>query len=426
MAQLTVLRNTVLKKSTAAAFMLSAEDKVRLQSGRSLAVESAVRVGRHCRVKLLQPLSPLGSIGYIPLDHVEVPLDEVRGVWLTNTDSKLLHSRESIQKGFHKLRQLGFNTVYPVVWQRGFTLYPSSVAASFIGESVMPNSAYANRDMLAEVVDAAHEHQLRVIPWFEYGLAAPPGSQLAQRQAALLTLDPTGNPIRTKRTDGKPDFFVWLNPCQPQVQQFLVELISDVITRYPVDGIQLDDHFGFPVELGYDPLTQDLYRQEHRGRPMPSQATNPQRLRWMAKQMTALLRQIHRVVKTQKGVISLSPNPLGFSKTNYSVDWQAWVQEALIDELVLQVYRDNLGSFIAEISKPEIFAVQSRIPTAIGILSGIKTRSVSSSQMRQQLQEVRRRNLSGVAFFFYETVLHEQLAPSLVARNPEALSQLFA
>ncbi len=44
----------------------------------------------------------------------------------------------------------------------------------------------------------------------------------------------------------------------------MVDLITDVVDRYPVAGIQLDDHFAFPVELGYDLMklfSTNNYRQ---------------------------------------------------------------------------------------------------------------------------------------------------------------------
>jgi len=39
------------------------------------------------------------------------------------------------------------------------------------------------------------------------------------------------------------------------VQDFLANLIVEIVTEYDVDGIQLDDHFGWPSNLGYDPYT---------------------------------------------------------------------------------------------------------------------------------------------------------------------------
>lgn len=142
--------------------------------------------------------------------------------------------------------------------------------------------------------------------------------------------------------------------------------------------------------------------------------------------MTQLLKQIFKAVKVNADcLLSISPNPLAFSKANYCVDWRAWERAGLIDELVLQVYRDNPVSFQQEISKPEVVAAQKHIPTAIGILTGIKSRQIPTRLIEQQLQEVRRRSFAGVSCFFYETLFYEQLSPTKVARNPADLQRLF-
>jgi uncharacterized lipoprotein YddW (UPF0748 family) len=47
-------------------------------------------------------------------------------------------------------------------------------------------------------------------------------------------------------------------PRPPGVQQRLLGLIGEIVQRCKVDGIQLDDHFAWPVELGYDPFTRAL------------------------------------------------------------------------------------------------------------------------------------------------------------------------
>jgi hypothetical protein len=59
---------------------------------------------------------------------------ERRGVWLTNVDSEVLFSRQNLAEAVELLADHGLNTLYPTVWNRGFTLYPSSVAEPVLGE----------------------------------------------------------------------------------------------------------------------------------------------------------------------------------------------------------------------------------------------------------------------------------------------------
>lgn len=335
-----------------------------------------------------------------------VPLQQ-RSVWLTYTDSQALTDANHIQSTIAQLAELGFNTIYPVVWQRGHTLYPSSVAAKVTGSSTLPNSPFQNRNMMAELVCAAKPYGLRVIPWLEYGLMAPPQSPLAQQHPDWLTQKND----RSMLHNG----MVWLNPVHPDVCQFMVELIYELVNQYDIDGIQLDDHFALPVSLGYDDFTAIQYCQQT-GREPPKNSADRHWMLWRADRLTDLMRQVSQAVKSDQPDcrVSLSPNPYSFSLSQYLVDWQRWIQEGLIDELVVQLYRDQLAALKAELSKSELIAARECIPVSIGLLSGLRTKSVSLEQIQQQVSLVRQQGFTGVSFFFYETVVHQMLDPKTV------------
>jgi len=84
--------------------------------------------------------------------------------------------------------------------------------------------------------------------------------------------------------EGKHDR-VWLNPFRPEVQQFIQDLILEIVSKYDIDGIQFDDHFGLPSE-GYDAFTVGQYMQEHAGKRPPD---NPQNSKWLRWRLTKLL-----------------------------------------------------------------------------------------------------------------------------------------
>jgi uncharacterized lipoprotein YddW (UPF0748 family) len=350
----------------------------------------------------------------------------IKGVWLTNVDSQVLGSRANLVAGLNRLHQLGFNTIYPCVWQRGFTLYPSSIARDWTGEAVMPNSPFVGRDLLAEIIEIATPLQLRVIPWFEYGLMVPPQSSIASQFPELISIDRRGSQQRIISASGKPDPQLWLNPCLPQVQDLMVDLITDLVRRYPVAGIQLDDHFGLPIELGFDRFTQDLFKQQ-RGQIAPTNHHDRIWIDWGCGVVTALLDRIARSVKSTRPncFISVSPNPLDFSRRNYLADWQIWQQQGLIGELVLQVYRDNLFAFNTELNKPEITAIRQKIPTSIGILTGLKGKPVADELIKQQAKATLDRGFAGVSYFFYQTVFDSQSASGSIARSSANLQDLF-
>lgn len=327
---------------------------------------------------------------------------ELRGVWMTNIDSNVLFSQSRLSAALQNLKALNFNTVYPTVWNWGYTLYPSPVAQKVIGRSLDPEPGLQGRDMLKEIVTQGHQQGLDVIPWFEFGFMAPADSSLAKRHPSWLTSRRNGSKIWA---EGKHDR-VWLNPFRPEVQNFIQNLIVEIVSKYDVDGIQFDDHFGLPSELGYDAYTVNLYKKEHSGKSPPANPQDPQWLRWRADKITAYLQRVFKAVKARKPnvILSMAPNPQRVSYELFLADWQNWERRGLIEELVLQVYRNDLNVFIKELEYPEVQAAKKHIPVSVGILSGLKDRSVPVSQIQTQVAASRERNFAGVSFFFYETL----------------------
>jgi uncharacterized lipoprotein YddW (UPF0748 family) len=327
---------------------------------------------------------------------------ELRGVWLTNIDSDVLFEKERLKQSLRTLHQLNFNTVYPAIWNWGYTLYPSKVVAKVIGKSVDPTPGLQKRDMLKEIVRDGHKQGLTVIPWFEFGFMAPADSLLAKNRPAWLTNRRDGTKIVKEGTHNR----VWLNPFRPDVQQFIQDLIVEIVKNYDIDGIQFDDHFGLPSELGYDAYTTALYKKEHKGKLPPADFKNPEWVSWRANKITDFMKRVFVAIKANKKdcIVSVAPNPQRFSYEYFLADWQKWERMGIVEDLVLQVYRNDLNVFISELEYPEVKQAQSHIPVSIGILTGLKNRTVPMEQIKTQIEKVRERKFAGVSFFFYETL----------------------
>ena len=344
---------------------------------------------------------------------------ELRGVWLTNIDSNVLFSPASVTDAIQRLQALNFNTVYPTIWNWGYTLYPSQVAERVIGRAVRlvtpldksldPDLGTQGRDMLKEMVEQGHQKGMRVIPWFEFGFMAPADSELAKRHPDWLTQNGKGVKIKKEGNDDR----VWLNPFKPEVQKFIQDLAVEMVSNYDVDGIQFDDHFGLPSDLGYDPFTIQLYKQEHLGKSPPTNPQDAEWVRWRANKITDFLTQVFKAIKDRKqnAIVSISPNPQRDSYQFFLADWANWERRGLVEELIVQIYRDNFNTFISELEQPEVKAARNHIPVAIGILSGLKNKPVSLTQIRQQVEAVRNRGFAGMSFFFYETLWNNASEP---------------
>ncbi|MBD0335616.1 MAG: glycoside hydrolase family 10 protein [Cyanobacteria bacterium Co-bin13] len=355
--------------------------------------------------------------GSVPLAYARGD-SEIRGVWITNVDSDVLFSRQGLELAVDRLAASNFNTLYPAVWSWGYTLFPSAVATREIGykQGIYPDledqgrnealeAAQGNRDLLQELVGLARTRNLSVIPWFEFSFMAPANSPLAQRHPDWLTQKRGSSPQAKLYQEGRHTR-VWLSPFHPQVQQFILDLVAELMANYDVDGLQLDDHFGLPVEFGYDPYTVALYQREHGGRTPPANPQDPEWMRWRADKISRFLERVFRVVKTHRpnAVISVSPNPARFAYSRYLQDWPRWEQEGYVEELIVQVYRDSLGSFNAVLQEPEIVRARGHIPTAVGILTGLKNAPVPINLISQKVRSARDRGYAGVSFFFYDTL----------------------
>jgi uncharacterized lipoprotein YddW (UPF0748 family) len=389
-----------------------------------------------------------GIVGTMPSQYIaqagkptpDNPKAEIRGVWLTNIDSDVLFSTQNTTNALQRLKASNFNTVYPTVWNWGYTLYPSQVAKSVVGREARistplekklfdPEKGLQGRDVLKEIVDLGHQNGMRVIPWFEFGFKAPSYSELAKRHPDWVTQKRNG--VKTQIPEGvKPQDrqlheIVWLNPFKPEVQQFIQDLVVEVVNNYDIDGIQFDDHFGLPVEFGYDDFTVQLYKKEHQGKAPPSNPQDPEWVRWRANKITDFVTRLFQSVKDRKRkvIVSLSPNPQRFSYDFFLADWANWERRGLVEELMIQVYRDDFNVFISELEQPEVKVARSHIPVGIGILSGLKEKWISSSQIQKQVDAVRSRGFAGVSFFYYESLWNNTKEP--LDQRQSAFQALF-
>jgi len=338
------------------------------------------------------------------------PDTELRGVWLTNIDSDVLFSQDNLAEGIQRLKAMNINTLYPVVWNFGYTQFPSATAERILGrkQRLWPGenpdfeATQGDRDMLQEIIDLAHAEGMAVIPWFEFGFMAPADYD-------LLTTHPDWF---TERQDGSREIqqgaetFTWMNPFHPRTQQLLLLLMKDVLENYDVEGIQVDDHLGMPVDMGYDAFTQALYAREHNGTLPPEEYIDPEWMRWRAHKITEFMAQVKQLIAQRQpdAILSVSPNPYPFSYARYLQDWPAWSEADLVDELIIQVYRDDLDRFAWELNKPATVTANRRIPTSIGLLSGLRGRPTDVALLTEQLAAVRDRDYAGVSYFFYQSL----------------------
>ena len=148
----------------------------------------------------------------------EVLNEPLRGVWLTNIDSDILFDSLKTKEALRKIKEAGFNTVYPVVWNDGYTLYPSDIMGQTFGDTFRQDTVFRSLglDPLRNVIDYAKPLGLVVIPWFEFGFS----SSYQQQGGHILAAKPEWAARDKEGFILTKNGFEWMNAIHPEVQDF--------------------------------------------------------------------------------------------------------------------------------------------------------------------------------------------------------------
>jgi uncharacterized lipoprotein YddW (UPF0748 family) len=340
---------------------------------------------------------------------------EIRGVWLTTTDSKIFHSRQNVAQAMDFLVETGFNVVFPVVWNKGTTMYPSQLMRQIFDREINPQ--FVGRDPLAEVVTEARRVGLKVIPWFEYGFASSynlNGGLLLAKKPEWAAYDSQGNLL-------KKNGFEWLNALNPEVQSFMLNLVLEVVKNYDVDGIQADDRLpALPSEGGYDKETMECYRQQF-GEDPPKNYKDGRWLQWRADILTEFLTRLYQEVKAINPhlLISIAPNIHDWAYKEYLQDSPTWLQRGLVDMIHPQIYRRDFLSYKVIVDKlvSEQFTQAMLSKLAPGILMKVGSYRISPEYLLKAIEYNRACGIDGEVFFFYEGLREDNDAIAKVLRK---------
>ena len=325
---------------------------------------------------------------------------EIRGVWIANRPhSKVLESQDNITEAMDFLQAYGFNLIFPVVWNRGYTLYPSQVMSKYNLPVIEPY--YQQRDPLKEIITAAHQRNIKVIPWLEYGFAAShllSGGHILQQYPHWQASDLDGAKVRHGG-------LTWMNAFNLEVQEFMLEIIKEIVSVYSVDGIQGCDRLpALPVTAGYDSDTIEQYRTAC-GKLPPSNCHDKQWLQWRADLLTGFLAKMYREVKAiePQTIVSLSPAVYPFCLNNLLQDSRAWVDRGLCDLIHPQLYRPSFFGYNREIKQ----LIKTSNPNLLykfapGIALTANGKDLTTKELIKCIKTNRDRNLGGQVFFHYE------------------------
>jgi uncharacterized lipoprotein YddW (UPF0748 family) len=265
------------------------------------------------------------------------------------------------------------------------------------------DSAFIGRDPIKELIEEAHKNNIKVIAWFEFGFSSSfnlGGGHLLAAKPSWASKDKSGN--LTKKNG-----FEWMNGFNPEVQDFMLSLIEEVVKNYDVDGIQGDDRLpAMPSEGGYDEFTVGLYKQQHNGNEPPADSKNAEWVQWRSDILTDFCGKIFKLVKSinPKCIVSMSPSIYPWCKEEYLQDWPEWVRRGFVELLCPQVYRYSIDEYSSTLKEAYLTYLPKGFEKIFfpGLLIKVGSYQPTDQLFRQMMEANRKLGIQGEVFFFYE------------------------
>ncbi len=327
-------------------------------------------------------------------------VNAMRGVWVTNVASTVLDSRTNIKTCVDACKANNINHIFMVVYNNARTTYPSTIMQNLIGISIQEK--FAGRDPLKEMIEEAQAVGIKVHAWFEYGFSSSysaSGGPIIAAKPNWAARDAGGN-LTVKNG------FDWLNAFHPEVQQYMIDLFKEVVTKYPtLDGVQGDDRLpALPSTAGYDTYTYNLYKSENGGVDPPGDFREANWINWRTKKLNAFMKRLRNEMKILKPSlqVTMSPSPFPWGRDEYLQDWPTWVDSGWVDAVIPQCYRYDIAAYNATLAQQKSYHRSTTIPLYPGVLLRVGTYTATDVFLSQMIQSNRNNGFKGEVYFFYE------------------------
>jgi uncharacterized lipoprotein YddW (UPF0748 family) len=277
---------------------------------------------------------------------------EFRAAWVATVDNIDWPSRRDLSTAqaqaeliaiLDRTRQLGMNALVFQVRPAADALYPSTLepwSAYLTGaQGRAPTPAW---DPLAFAVREAHARGLELHAWFNPYRARHPSDK--------SPLDPTHIAAARAPLVKRYGSYLWMDPGEPAVIERSVAVIVDVVRRYDVDGVHIDDYF-YPYK-----------ERDARGAIIPfpddpsfgaytSRGGTMERDDWRRANVDSFVRRMYVRVKAAKPWVKVGISPFGIWRPGYPSDVRGfdsyaelygdsrkWLREGWLDYATPQLY----------------------------------------------------------------------------------------
>lgn len=272
---------------------------------------------------------------------------DLRGVWIStvyNLDWPSSGSYGNVEKQkqeyiqlLNELQDMGMNAVFVQVRPASDALYPSSLVpwSKYLTGTQGKDPGY---DPLAFMIEETHKRGMQFHAWFNPFRATTDAdtNSLAANHVAKQ------HPEWMVNSSNK----LYINPGIPEARQHIIATIMEVVNRYDIDGVHLDDYF-YPSN-GVFP--DDTTFQAYGGSNFANKAE------WRRYNINQFVQQLDQSIKSVKPQVQFGISPFGVwrniandqsgSDTRAGVtaydhmhaDVRTWIKRGWIDYVAPQIY----------------------------------------------------------------------------------------
>jgi len=346
-----------------------------------------------------------------------------------------LASVESIDQLIATAQTYGFNTLLVQVRGRGDAYYASTLeprAAELDGQP-------ASFDPLGTLLSAAHQADLRVHAWVNVNLVssavtlpAAPGHVVYRHPEWLMvpkalaremaSVDP-GSPAYVGRlarwTRSQTDVEgLYTSPLSPGVAAYDAAILTELVTRYPLDGVHLD-YLRYPDDrFDYSPYALAAFRADVLpGLPAAERrrldglasrdalalvdALPAEWSRFRRARLSSLVMRLRTAVKARRpdALVSAAVTPdVGEAFTTRLQDWRTWLDNGLLDAVCPMAYTPDASIFVSQI------AAARSVAGARAVWAGIGAYRLTAGETIARIQAARLQGADGVILFSYDAL----------------------
>lgn len=284
-----------------------------------------------------------GSIA-TPLFAIENPKREFRGAWLhiigqsQYMNKTTEQNKKYIIDQLDKLHAAGCNAVIFQVRPTADAMYPSELEPWTAWAAGKRGKApYPAWDPMEFTLEEAHKRGMEFHAWLNpYRVTSDPKEVLPASHMA------NKHPERFVRYGGK----VYFDPAYGENREFICSVVEDILNRYDVDGIHIDDYFypypeqgrKFNDDISYSRFGNGMNRND-----------------WRRNNVNLLIEQLHGTIKAAKPWVRFGVSPFGIWRNkkndprgsesnglqNYDdlyADVLLWAEKGWVDYLAPQLY----------------------------------------------------------------------------------------